>query len=289
MVFSPRHPLPTVSRRTAMMAAVGCLLPATAALGWANIVEPHWLSVSFHPLSIRGLPTLWQGKRLVHISDLHIGRVDREFLVKALHQVNDLRPDLLVVTGDFIDSAYPAAVAEVADILDTLRPATIASLACLGNHDYGPSRRDLDLADAVAAATEKARINVLRNQSLELDGLEVIGLDDFWSPRYRAKPSLERAQAGRPAICLCHNPDVCDQPVWGDFQGVILAGHTHGGQCRPPYFRPPILPVRNKNYVEGFHSVGHERTLYINRGLGYTLRVRFNCRPEISVFEMLAS
>ena len=68
--------------------------------------------------------------------------------------------------------------------------------------------------------------------------------------------------------------------------GWVLAGHTHGGQCKPPFLRPPALPVRNKRYSAGAIDAGNGRTLYINRGLGHLIRVRFNVRPEITLFTL---
>ena len=73
---------------------------------------------------------------------------------------------------------------------------------------------------------------------------------------------------------------------WGGYAGWILAGHTHGGQCRPPFLPPPLIPVRNRRYTSGEFEVGGGRRLYINRGLGYLIRVRFNVRPEVTLFEL---
>ena len=89
-----------------------------------------------------------------------------------------------------------------------------------------------------------------------------------------------------PTVVLCHNPDVSDEPMWSDLEGWILAGHTHGGQCKPPFLPPPILPVRNKRYTAGTFEVGRRRMLYINRGLGHLTRIRFNVRPEMTLFTL---
>ena len=96
---------------------------------------------------------------------------------------------------------------------------------------------------------------------------------------------IGRASA-RPAVVLCHNPDACDLPGWRDFQGWVLSGHTHGGQCRPPFLPPPLLPVKNPRYTAGTIALGEHRTLYINRGLGHLLKVRFNARPEVTIFTL---
>ena len=95
--------------------------------------------------------------------------------------------------------------------------------------------------------------------------------------------SIDQQQAN---IVLCHNPDVADEPVWGDYGGWILSGHTHGGQCKPPFLNPPLLPVRNTRYTAGQFDLAGGRTLYINRAVGHLWPVRFNVRPEITLFEL---
>jgi predicted MPP superfamily phosphohydrolase len=85
---------------------------------------------------------------------------------------------------------------------------------------------------------------------------------------------------------LCHTPDALDALSWGDFQGWVLAGHTHGGQCKPPFLAPPLVPVRNPRYAAGEVALPDGRRLYINRGLGHLLQVRFNARPEITTFTL---
>ena len=79
-----------------------------------------------------------------------------------------------------------------------------------------------------------------------------------------------------------------DALSWGDYKGWVLAGHTHGGQCKPPFLPPPLLPVRNKRYTAGEIPLSDGRRLYINRGLGHLIRARFNVRPEITAFTLRA-
>ena len=99
-------------------------------------------------------------------------------------------------------------------------------------------------------------------------------------------PAALLAQKSQDAstIVLCHNPDAADRPIWAGYQGWILAGHTHGGQCKPPFLPPPLLPVANKRYVSGKIELSGNRNMYISRGVGHLLRVRFNVRPEVADF-----
>ncbi|MFN0032298.1 MAG: phosphoesterase, partial [Flavobacteriales bacterium] len=90
-------------------------------------------------------------------------------------------------------------------------------------------------------------------------------------------------------LVLCHNPDVCDLDVWHGYNSWILAGHTHGGQVKPPFLDPFILPVKNKRYTSGEFAFEDGRTLYINRALGHLHQIRFNARREITLFEFASS
>jgi len=74
--------------------------------------------------------------------------------------------------------------------------------------------------------------------------------------------------------------------MWSGVRAWVLAGHTHGGQVKPPFLPPPILPVRNKRYTAGEFAIAPGRTLYINRGLGYLTQVRLNVRPELTLFTL---
>ncbi|TWU03225.1 metallophosphoesterase [Neorhodopirellula pilleata] len=279
--------LPAMTRRRAIRAVAGGVLASPALMfSWARWWEPHWLQVNYAPLAIPNLPSTWRGKTIVQMSDLHIGSTDPDYLESVVATVNELRADLLVITGDILDSHFAGSDQTIARLLSPLKLGSVATLACLGNHDYGRRWREDHVADMVEATMSKLGVEVLRDQLVKLDGLDVFGLDDFWSRKFQASKILKQANAGRASVCLCHNPDVVDQPVWGDFQGVILAGHTHGGQCKPPFLKPPKLPVRNDRYVSGFYDVGSGRQLHISRGIGYGLQARFNCRPEVNVFEL---
>jgi hypothetical protein len=88
------------------------------------------------------------------------------------------------------------------------------------------------------------------------------------------------------AVVLSHNPDTVDLPVWDSYEGWILSGHTHGGQCKPPFLRPPLLPCSNRRYTAGEFDLSAGRRMYISRGVGHLLHVRFNGRPEVTIFEL---
>ena len=248
-------------------------------------VEPHWVELVERPLPLAGLPRELLGATLVQISDLHVGHwVSEAYLRESLDRAAQLRPDFVVLTGDFITYRWADQLDGLARVLDHLPRGRLATVAALGNHDYGFRWSQPATADHIEQMLEDRGVTVLRNRSAMLGGLQFVGVDDLWAHRFRPAAALAAYDPERATLALCHNPDGADDPVWHEFRGWILAGHTHGGQCKPPFLPPPLLPVRNKRYTAGAFDLGPGRRMYINRGLGHLTQVRFNVRPEITRF-----
>jgi hypothetical protein len=279
---------PPMRRRQFLRRAVRAALATTAATclyTWR--IEPHWIEVVRRRLPLAQLPSSLVGKRLVQISDLHAGpRVDQSYLLAAAERVASLAPDLIVVTGDFMSCRGVESIPQALDVVRALPAAPLGRFAVLGNHDYGSYWRSRATADKLADGLERAGVRLLRNEVASTAGLQLAGVDDLWSERFDAERMMADVAADAPTIALCHNPDGVDEPAFRSFRGWILAGHTHGGQCKAPFLPPPLLPVKNRRYVAGAYDLGPERRLYINRGLGHLLEVRFNCRPEMTLFTL---
>lgn len=244
-------------------------------------------------MPLRDLPESLVGKAIVQISDLHVGPVvSRDYLKHCLELVSSLEPDIVTVTGDFVSYDGPARIDEAIDLLADMQPGKLATVAITGNHDFGSSRDGFTNRQAADSLTEKLDgigIRMLRNMSVEIDGLRLLGVDDFWGPTHELDETLSSGNADQPSVMLCHNSDFVDQPGWENYRGWILSGHTHGGQVRLPFCKPPVLPIRNHDYIAGQVELSGSRTLYVNRGLGYLRKVRLNVRPEVTVFELSRS
>lgn len=278
--------LPRITRRR-FLAATGLAAVGLGAYVWR--LEPHWLDVVERPLPIVGLPAALAGLALVQISDLHVGPTDADFLRASLQAVAYLDPVLTVITGDFLTCRVGEEVAAVAEVLEHLAPGRLGCYAVLGNHDYARGWERLETAERLVRCLTDQGIRVLRNECVSVAGLQLVGLDDLWGPRFAPEAVLPQVDWQGPVVTLCHNPDAVDLPALADWRGWLLAGHTHGGQCKPPFLPPPYLPVKNQRYTAGAFDIGSGRWLYINRGLGYLRRVRCNARPEITVFRMCAA
>jgi len=275
-----------MTRRTFLRTA------ATATIGGATTglytwqIEPHRLEIVQRELPIRNLPSSLAGRSLVQISDVHVGRqVDDDYVRTTFRRVADLRPDIVVFTGDFI-SYHERVFEQVSNIYRHFPTGRIGTFAILGNHDYGPHWTDSKLAERIVDTVRPFGITVLSNRIAEVEGLQIVGFGELWAKLFHPEDALSTLDTRRAAIGLTHNPDTVDDRGWDGFEGWILSGHTHGGQCKPPFLPPPLLPVENRRYTSGEFNLTGNRRLYISRGVGHLLQVRFNVRPEVTVFEM---
>jgi hypothetical protein len=263
------------------MAAIGGLFV------FGYTVGRRALDVTSLDIAVPGLPATLAGFRIVHLSDLHIGRyLDPDELRHHVERVNALDPDLVCITGDLVDHAETCATGF--PVLAGLR-ARHGVLVTLGNHDVAAG------AEAVTEALRRhTPFTVLRNARADVghEGarMAVVGVDDLgrdWArgvPRHPALPPLAReVAAGVPMIVLTHRPDCFPQAAELGAT-LVLAGHTHGGQLG----LPALLGRRVRNLAEfitrydrGVFRHGRA-TLVVSNGLGFTgQRVRLFTPREI--------
>jgi predicted MPP superfamily phosphohydrolase len=271
--FTRRHFL-----GTALLAAVGTV-------GYARWIEPHWLDCAEIPVPLgRGQPL-----RILHLSDFHVSNAaSLELVDRAITLGLRLKPDLAVITGDFITGEF-AASPEYERALQRLA-AAVPTFACLGNHDGGrwsAHRGDNVSFQPVAALLGNSGVQLLRNAShtLNLNGrnIQLLGVGDLWAgdcdPAAAFASLPPRGEATR--IVLSHNPDTKDlfQPLDWD---LLLCGHAHGGQFRLPLLGTPFAPVADKRFAAGLHR-WHNRWIHTTRGVGNLHGLRLFCRPQVTL------
>ena len=254
----------------------------------------RWVEIHRRKMPLANLDPAFDGMRIVQLSDLHYSPVVwQRYLVQYIRWVNDLRPDLVVVTGDLITGGYRFAE-RVATILSHLE-APQGVVCTFGNHDYSIyGRNESDEGERRADFLEECLVDrglvVLRNQPLYLkrDGaqrpLVLVGLDDEWSGHIDPDAGFDGVDPSLPIICLNHNPaNVRDLLVY-PWQWM-LSGHTHGRQVATSKLGRRLYPHRYRHYTRGYYAV-QGRHLYVNRGLSYGQRVLDWCRPEVTVFKL---
>jgi len=272
-----------ISRRRLLQAAAAATPLWLYTWQW----EPHWLEVVRLDLPVRHLPSSLLGRTLVQLADIHVGpRVADDYILDVFRRVTALAPDIVVYTGDLVSYRNDSFEAQAERMYAAPPRGRLATLGTCGNHEYGPRWAVPAVADRFVAIAEAGGIHMLRNAVADVEGLQIVGLDDLWGGRFDATRALASIDRQRGMLALSHNPDTVDLPVWQHFEGWILAGHTHGGQVRPPFLPPPIVPVQNRRYTAGVFDLPGGRTLYVNRGVGHLYELRFNVRPEITVFTL---
>ncbi len=233
--------------------------------------------------------------RVLHLADLHATDADSlSFLRGAIETGLAERPDLIAVTGDFITSLFSDWTA-YRKLLARL-PAAAPTFACLGNHDGGEwssTRGGYTHPGTVAECLQGAGIQLLLNRTVRFpwqgEEIAITGTGDLWSGQFEPRHAFADAQDRPPALrlLLAHNPD-CKDRLSDRPWDLMLSGHTHGGQVVVPLFGPPFAPVTDYRYIEGLHA-WEDRQLFITRGVGTLHRLRFNCRPEVSVLTVQSS
>ncbi|KAA5537105.1 phosphoesterase [Taibaiella lutea] len=250
-------------------------------------IEPYWLEFVEKDMPVKNLPESLEGLTLMQISDIHIGnRFDWHYIIESFQKAQKLAPDFVVYTGDYVTYKDREQLSQLKEVLKYTVHGKLGTSGILGNHDYGHGWKESTLANEIQGMLEKHGITMLRNAQQDFNGLNIIGFDDYWATNFHPENVMKDYDASKANLLLCHNPDVCDLGVWNSYQGWILAGHTHGGQVKPPFLNAPMLPVKNKKYAAGEIDLGDGRTLYINRALGCLWQVRLNVRPEITVFRL---
>ena len=264
-----------ISRRTFLGSSLVALFGEG---GYSAFIEPQQLRHERIVVPIAGLSSRLEGLRIVALTDFHLQPFTQlAFLKRAVLAANALKPDVVVLLGDFVDATL-SAMEELAPLLGTLQ-AKVEVLAVLGNHDHRKG------AGHVASSLRREGITVLRNRGLVLpiDGAEVYfaGTDSL-SGQFDLSKALAGCRAGVPSVLLAHEPDVADVVAQDGRVALQLSGHSHGGQVRLPGMEWASLPLGARKYPFGSYQVG-KMFLHTSRGLGTTgLPIRFGSPPELT-------
>ncbi|MDD5423832.1 MAG: metallophosphoesterase [Candidatus Omnitrophica bacterium] len=261
---------PAIAVHLLSIAGIVCLL-------YAIFIEPEWIEINKVEITTAKLSKT--SIRIVQIADTHCYPKDRiEAKVAAL--VNSLKPDLIVFTGDTVNT--PDALPLFRKTLGSLKAGT-GKLAVTGNYDYWFLRgRDL-FGGTGFQVLKKDSVKLAKNgESIYITGLD-FGNGNKW------REAISKVPWGYYSILLYHKPDLIED-IRGSNVDLYLCGHTHGGQIALPVYGAVITYARyGKRYEAGEYKVGNT-ILYVNRGLGLEgkapIKARFFARPEITVFDI---
>jgi uncharacterized protein len=218
--------------------------------------------------------------KIAHLSDIHISKwVSADVLEKAVKRINAENVDYVVITGDFI-THFREYIPFCARVLSGLK-ASKKIIGILGNHDYWVD------AEYLTAGLEDAGITILKNENFTDNDIFWAGVDDPYTFHDDIDASLEGKPHDRFPILLSHDPDIIEK-VRDKNIGLILSGHTHGGQIRLPFIGALYIPSdSNSKYDAGWFSEQSTR-LFVNRGFGVVFPpYRTFCRKEIVIMNLV--
>ena len=255
---------------------------------YVSQIEPFWFEIVPVNLTIPELAPAFDGFKIVQISDIHADTsMNRRKLNKIVEIVNQQQPDIVAITGDFFTyKPDPVGINLLETALKKLTPKE-KTLAVLGNHDYwfDPSAIRKILSQSNVLELSNSVYTIERGQAR----LNIAGVDDYLEQKSRLDLVIAQLSTDDVAILLVHEPDFADISAATERFSLEISGHSHGGQVRIPFWQPDILPPYGRKYPLGMYQVGN-MIQYTNRGVGMVPpAVRFNCRPEITVFTFFDS
>jgi predicted MPP superfamily phosphohydrolase len=269
------------SRRTALTGLAAAALAPAAARAERKLIASEYYAVERHEVFLTSLDPAHDGLVVAQLSDIHVGSgVPDGRVISAVRTLNELKPDLVVLTGDFVTTRFDP-VRRVPELLDPIDAPTVA---ILGNHDHWTSPK------ALRDGLERVGIPVLQNENTttRLKGADftLIGVDDSTSKHDDVGQAFKGAQPGS-RLVLTHTPACAAKlPEWEDL--LCLSGHTHGGQMDFGAVTRTLFGGAGNPWYRGAYAVRGNQ-LYVNRGLGWgagTRLPRYNADPEVTVFTL---
>jgi predicted MPP superfamily phosphohydrolase len=234
-------------------------------------------------VTVPGLDPAHDGVRIAHLTDLHVGMLTPERkILRAIARAEESRPDLIVMTGDFV--CYSKKF--VGKLGELTRGIQAPVYAVLGNHDYWTD------GQGVRQALERNGIAVLRNGHSEImvnrSPLTVVGSDDVITGHADVRRAFRGVRREGSRLVLTHAPNMADRAA-AEGRGLIVAGHTHGGHVNIPKVTAAIARRLNTRYLAGWYDVGGSK-LYVNCGIGSSsVPIRAGAPSEVALFTLRAA
>jgi len=268
-----------MNRRLFLKAATAAALPGSAAAASYGLYEAGWVEVVRPVLPLPRLPRAFDGMTVAFLTDIHHGPfTSLEYVASVVRTTLALRPDLILLGGDYSlkDGKY---IAPCFDVLSGLR-APLGVFGVLGNHDYWHG------LDETREGFRTAGITELTNSGAWLTRgsgrFRLAGIDDLWMGKPHIEAAVGDAAPEDACLLLSHNPDVTEK-LRDPRVGLVLSGHTHGGQVVFPGGAPFVPSHYGQKYLHGICH-GPRTTVYVSRGLGCTsIPVRVCSRPELTL------
>jgi predicted MPP superfamily phosphohydrolase len=258
-------------------------------------LETRWIKTTYVTIESPDIPTSFNGRRIVFVSDIHHGSaLSRERVKKLVQRINDLHPDIIILGGDYI-SFEEKYIKSLFDELRNLK-CKYGVYGVLGNHDCfvnGPLTKRMMVRDGIKDCDNKSYWLKINRDSIKIGGV----LDPDGG-KQELDSTVYDVHKKDFCILITHRPDYIEK-INNDLVDLTLSGHTHGGQITLFGLWAPILPTENglwanlslseetQKYRYGLIHPKPNMQSYITSGIGTRFpHIRFFCRPEIAVLEL---
>lgn len=263
-------------------------------LAYGFLIEPTLITVKEQKITITNLPDNFNGFKIVHISDLHYGRVFNEKSLKKLVQsINEQEPDIVVLTGDLIDKDTKMTNSLAEKISNQLNKidSTTGKYAISGEDDLKFDEWTNIITNSGFTNLNNSYDTIYKNgyESIFIAGLSTN--QDKLNVNEKLKAPIEYLNSFEKngpiyKILLIHEPDTINDMSTNPFD-LILAGHSHGGQIRLPLIGPIIIQEGAKKYHENHYKIENS-DLYISNGLGVSdFNFRLFNTPSYNLYRLV--
>ena len=262
---------------------------------YSRYISTSGLIIKEHRIYNTNLPDSFHGTKIIHVSDIHYGRtVLKDELNNLVTKINDLKPDIVIFTGDLIDKDTKLTKKDKKIIIEELNKidTTIGKYAITGNHDY-----QFEEYDSILLESNFINLNdsydIIYHKSYE--PIMLAGLKTYLSSKKSMDDRMlnintyiadNKDNGPKFRILMMHEPDLIDDVQVDNFN-LVLAGHSHNGQVRLPLIGATVLPPKAKKYYDEHYKI-KDTDIYISSGVGTsTINFRFLNKPSINLYRLV--
>ena len=265
----------------------------TSLLLYSRFISTSGLKIKEYKIVNNKIIDEYHGLKIVHLSDIHYGStISEKELENIVNKVNELNPDIVVLTGDLIDERLEYNQDEIINQLKRIE-AKLGKYAISGNHDKPLDDYNYIIKESKFKILDNTYELVYNNsnQPIIISGISTCSEDNsnlgIKTEQFDKYISNLKADDIKPiySILLIHEPDFIDNINTNNYD-LILAGHSHGGQIRLPFIGKIITPYGAKKYYDEYYKIDNT-DLYISSGLGTSqLKFRLFNKPSFNFYRI---
>ena len=253
---------------------------------WGKLIEPNILTINDYKIENSSIPESFNGTKIVQFSDVHYGKLDERRLKKVVKQINDLKPDIVVFTGDLVEGGYTLNDTDIEILVKNLSKinSKLGKYAIIGNHDANNKNYE-DIMEDSSFIILKNEYDTIYNEKSE--PILIYGLDDT----LHGNPKVEDLNSKsinniNYKIVLVHEPDYINNFIYDYDTSMVMAGHSHGSQVNIPIINRIFLPKGCRKYYKEYYEV-NSVPVYISNGVGSSMiDFRMFSLPSINVYRL---